>query len=243
MDCRVDTGLFSSRACVILHFAIISAMMKKSDRVLKKTVAKPIVAPAISERGKRIRLGLLVVGIVFLAVGYFLPSSFDLSAKKEAATTEGLTTSFSKEPVTVDKKLLASTKRLKERLPVRILIPSLNIDLAVKEARVINGYWEVFSGVAGFGEGSALPGDIGNQVIFAHAKKNMFLDLPKIGDGATIYVLSPSGWYNYRVVAKKEVSPSQTEVIAPTTDETLTIYTCSGFADSKRLIVIAKRVK
>jgi len=28
----------------------------------------------------------------------------------------------------------------------------------------------------------------------------------------------------------------------PTPDETLTLYTCSGFADSKRLIVTAKRL-
>ena len=49
-------------------------------------------------------------------------------------------------------------------------------------------------------------------------------------------------WFNYTVSEIKEVIPSQIEVIAPTPDETLTLYTCSGFGDSMRLIVIAKRV-
>lgn len=39
----------------------------------------------------------------------------------------------------------------------------------------------------------------------------------------------------------KEVLPESVEVVAPTTDETLTLYTCTGFADQKRLIVTAKR--
>ena len=51
-----------------------------------------------------------------------------------------------------------------------------------------------------------------------------------------------SSWYSYEVVDIKEVYPNQTEVIEETDDETLTLYTCSGFADSKRLIVVAKRV-
>ena len=36
--------------------------------------------------------------------------------------------------------------------------------------------------------------------------------------------------------------PNEVEVIAPTEDETLTLYTCSGFNDEKRLVVVGKRI-
>lgn len=163
------------------------------------------------------------------------------------STTESQTASssasFADEPVTIDKSLLQSNAKKTNRLvpPNRVLLPSLGIDLPVKEAKVINGYWQVFPDSAGFGLGSAYPGDQGNQVIFAHARQGLFADLPKLNLNDRIYVLTGSEWYQYNVVAKKEVYPNQVEVIKPTSDETLTLYTCSGFADKKRLIVVAKR--
>jgi len=56
-----------------------------------------------------------------------------------------------------------------------------------------------------------------------------------------IYVLTKNEWFSYEVSDVKEVLPNQTEVIKPTDDERLTLYTCSGFADTKRLIVTARR--
>jgi len=35
------------------------------------------------------------------------------------------------------------------------------------------------------------------------------------------------------------VYPNQVQIIAPTKNETLTLYTCTGFYDEKRLIVRA----
>ncbi|OGM69990.1 hypothetical protein A2975_05285 [Candidatus Woesebacteria bacterium RIFCSPLOWO2_01_FULL_44_14] len=58
--------------------------------------------------------------------------------------------------------------------------------------------------------------------------------------GQKVYILTEAAWYEYRVEEINEVYPNQTQVIAPTTDERLTLYTCSGFADTKRLIVVAK---
>jgi sortase A len=125
--------------------------------------------------------------------------------------------------------------------PTRIVIPSLSIDLVVVNSKIINGYWEVFEDSAGWGEGSGVPGRLGNQVIFAHAREGLFLPLREIKLEQTIYVLTGSNWYSYKVNEIKEVYPNQTEVIAPSEDEMLTLYTCSGYKDSKRLIITAKR--
>lgn len=129
-----------------------------------------------------------------------------------------------------------------EDLPVRIVLPKENIDLPVSEAKIVNGFWEVFEDKAAWGEDSGVPGRAGNQVIFAHAREGLFLPLKGVKIGDSVYVFTKDMWYAYEVKEIKEVFPNQKEVIEPTLDETLTLYTCSGFNDSKRLIIVAKRI-
>jgi LPXTG-site transpeptidase (sortase) family protein len=123
-----------------------------------------------------------------------------------------------------------------------VIIPAVSIDITVQHAKIIAGYWQVFNDTAAWGEESGYPGKPGNQVIFAHARKGLFLPLKDVTTGMKVYVMTDNAWYAYEVKEIKAVYPNQKEVIAPTTDETLTLYTCTGYEDSKRLIVIAKRV-
>ncbi len=122
----------------------------------------------------------------------------------------------------------------------RITIPDVSIDIPVSRSRIVNGYWEVFEDRAGWGEGSGYPGEPGNQVIFAHVREGLFLPLKEVEVGMQVYILTENEWYDYEIHEIQEVTPNQIEVIAPTEDETLTLYTCSGYDDSKRLIVSAK---
>lgn len=145
-----------------------------------------------------------------------------------------------KNPITIDQNLL---KKKTDQQAVRIIIPNVGIDLPIVEAPVVNGYWELSETKASHGEGSANPGEKGNMVIFAHARPQLFLSLKDAKKGNTIYVLSKKGWEKYRINVIKAVYPNQTEVIKPTKTETLTLFTCSGFLDEKRLIVQAKPVE
>ncbi|KKR28773.1 MAG: Sortase family protein [Candidatus Woesebacteria bacterium GW2011_GWA1_39_8] len=147
---------------------------------------------------------------------------------------------FANEPVKVEG--FNQTSESFTNYPERIVIPGAGIDLPVKKADIVRGYWEVFDDSAGWGGGSGLPGQIGNQVIFAHARQGLFLPLKNVHLGDRVYVLAAEGWFSYIATDIKEVYPSQVEVIKPTDDETLTLYTCSGYQDTKRLIVVAKRV-
>lgn len=144
-------------------------------------------------------------------------------------------------PIKISADLLKETSP--QRSPLRIIIPSQNIDIFINEAKVVNGYWEISENSASHGAGSANPGEEGNIVIFAHAREGLFLNLKNIQKNTFIYILTKDNWYLYIVEATKEVSPSQLEVISPTKQETLTLYTCSGFLDNKRLIVTAKPIK
>jgi sortase A len=156
---------------------------------------------------------------------------------------QSLNASFEGEPVDVT-ELQSNTDGL---TPKKIIIPELNIDIAVRRSEIIGGYWEVFNDLAGWGMGSGHPGEAGNQVIFAHAREGLFLPLKDIRTGVNMYIVADEDGidriYAYSVIEIKEVYPNQTEVIKPTEDETLTLYTCSGYSDEKRLIVVAKRVK
>jgi LPXTG-site transpeptidase (sortase) family protein len=173
----------------------------------------------------------LALGLALFVLGFLL-----IFVKPPVKPTDADT--FANEPVTIEGLIKDQDETL--HLPTKIIIPNLNIDLTVKKARVIGGYWEVLPDAANWGEGSGLPGRQGNVVIFAHAREGLFLPLKEIKEGMKIYVLTSKEWFNYEVKEIKEVLPDQTDVISPTEDQTLTLYTCSGFADSKRMIVVAK---
>src|SRR3989344_475345 len=77
--------------------------------------------------------------------------------------------SFANEPVKVEG--FSEVKRQEDKEPVRVIIPDAGIDLIVKRAEIIRGYWEVFPDRAAWGAGSGDPGEAGNQVIFAHVRE------------------------------------------------------------------------
>lgn len=173
----------------------------------------------------------IFAGIILIALGVVFIKPHLLPVPTSA-------NSFSSEPVQVTG--LTERSVTEDKIPVRVLIPSVSIDLPVKTAHVKNGYWEVFKDNAGWGEGSGIPGEKGNVVIFAHAKKEMFAPLRDIKKDAEVLVFTKEKWFSYKVESIRQVYPNNTAVIAQTDDETITLYTCSGFGDAKRLIVSAK---
>lgn len=177
----------------------------------------------------------LSFGIALLGLGAIL-----VFGKPQAAPEVLPEYTFESEPVKVEG--FAEVEDQGNGEPKRVIIPQLQVDIAVRGARIINGYWEIFSDSAGWGKGSSLPGQVGNQVIFAHAREGLFLPLKESKEGLDVYVLTKDSWYSYKMTEVKEVLPDEIQVIQPTEDETLTLYTCSGYADSKRLIVVAKRI-
>ncbi len=141
-------------------------------------------------------------------------------------------------PIKIKSELLS--KKDTREVPIRILVPKYKVDLPIIEAKVVNGLWELSETTASHGVGSANPGDKGNIVVFAHARDDLFGPIRYIQKDDEIYLLTKDKWHKYKVEETKLVDPSEVKVIAPTKKETLTLYTCSGFLDSKRLIVVAK---
>ena len=125
--------------------------------------------------------------------------------------------------------------------PSQIQIPRVRIDLLISPAKAEGEIWEISKDGASYLLGSGIPGRKGNSIIYGHNKNNLFGPIRWLERDDEIKVINRKGEeFIYKVKETKTVSPENIEVLAPTEEPTLTLYTCTGFADQKRLIVIAK---
>lgn len=127
--------------------------------------------------------------------------------------------------------------------PVRLTLPSIAATMDVHEVYVVDGEWEVAEYAAGYHNGTALPGNIGNSVFSGHAglRGAVFKDLPQLKPGDDVVVETSRWRYVYRVRSSQNVWPTQVEVMDPTPTPTLTLITCTNW-DTQRLVVVADLV-
>lgn len=129
-------------------------------------------------------------------------------------------------------------------LPIQITIPSLKVDIPVEPAEIKSGVWEISYKNATFLNSSSRPGGGGNVVIYGHNKKAIFGSLPFISIGEKIFIKTNDNTiYTYKVISKETVMPDRVDLIYPTDEEILTLFTCTGPFDSQRVVVKAKPLK
>ncbi len=90
--------------------------------------------------------------------------------------------------------------------------------------------------------GTALPGQVGNSYLYAHARRGMFLSLWKAKVGDLVEVTTPDGrTLQYEVSeVRPRVAPTDVSVAQQTTDERLTLQTSTGPSpEDPRFVVIA----
>ena len=124
--------------------------------------------------------------------------------------------------------------------PSKISIPALNIDLPVASGAISADTWTLYEDKASWLSTSETPGD-GNVIIYAHNRKGLFGSLANITPGDKVLVDHEGNTFNYEVTEKRKVVPSDVDAILSENDQ-LTLYTCDGSFDQKRLIVKAKRI-
>ncbi len=123
--------------------------------------------------------------------------------------------------------------------PIHIAIGK-RISLPVVEAGKIDGNWTISKTSANHVRQSAQPGQKGNSIIYGHNTNKIFgflLDV-KVGDSIKIR-MTDGTLYQYKATETHYVWPTQTELLAPTKEEILTLYTCAGLLDSLRFVVRA----
>ena len=126
--------------------------------------------------------------------------------------------------------------------PIRIVIPSVDINLNIIESEIQDNTWTLSDDSASYGLGSSyLDEPYGNTVIFAHARKSLFLNLKDLDIGDQIIVYGSNGTYEYEVDKIEKVLPEDIESIISRGGTNLTLFTCEGIGDEYRLLIKAKR--
>ena len=127
-----------------------------------------------------------------------------------------------------------------DEAPVRISIPSLNIDNAVFPASIKKGNWESTTKGISYLSSSPTPGSGGNSILYGHNWPSLLGDLIKIKPGDKIEILMSNGEKKTFIVKFTSIVDSkQTHILNQTKDNRITLYTCTGFLDSKRFVATA----
>lgn len=149
--------------------------------------------------------------------------------------------------LSLDKQLLEQYSETKQidtsgMIPNHIFIQWF-LDIPISTQLLENGNWTISDTEASYLSQSAKPGEKGNIIIYGHNKRSIMGNIRALKGNELITLTTKSGSvHQYKVEKLIEVNPDQTEYLEPTQEETLTLYTCSGFLDSKRFIVQAKPI-
>lgn len=196
-----------------------------SKSLISKTVAKKAKAVGIwSFLQKPLSIALIFLGsfIIFFAAGNFMNLDWQhpfLPQKPESAGQN--------QP---------SPK------PQTLYIPKLNRVLNVSDGQYSGSRWVISPTGVSFLTTSATPGQKGNSVIYGHNLDSILGYLPQVQNGDKIYVvLSDGNIAAYQVTQTSTVDPTHVEILDQTADSRLTIYTCTGFLDTARFVVVAKQ--
>ena len=177
--------------------------------------------PEVKQSKKSFTVLFVGILLIFLSLGWH----FYDAARLSFAQSKGLTSNSIASP---------------GAHPTFISIPRVRINLTVNETQIRDGIWEVNKDGVSHLSTSANPGTNGNIVLYAHNTNDRFGQIQWLQKGDIIYVTDITGELrSYTIKNTAVVSPSDTKILKKTLKETLTIYTCYGFADLKRFVVTA----
>jgi len=171
----------------------------------------------------------LALGILFIAAGVLVgydPIHQLLSDKGTPSLAPFSAIANAEAPTANAPRTLTAGK------PVRILIPSLNIDLAV-----VDGYydaasqtWTLTGDKAQYAVMTSKANNIaGNTFIYGHNNKKVFASLPKIKVGDKVTLETDNGHkFTYKYVSSYETDPTDTSLFSYKGQPILTVQTCSG---------------
>lgn len=122
---------------------------------------------------------------------------------------------------------------------IRIRIPAIGVD-----APVVQGDgWEQLKKGVGQTLGTGTPGKPGNVVLTAHNDifGEIFRDLDQLKPGDEIILYTANREYVYVVTGSEVVEPTRVDVMAPTSDATVTLISCYPYlVDTQRIVVVGK---
>lgn len=121
--------------------------------------------------------------------------------------------------------------------PSSISIPSISLNLTVAPGVVQNNKWTLYEDKISWLSTSEPPGR-GNVILYGHNRKGLFGELDRLEIGEEITIVSGSKNYVYQIYESRRVRPNEVDVIISDKNQ-LTLYTCDGSFDERRLVLFA----
>jgi len=125
-------------------------------------------------------------------------------------------------------------------LPIYLSVPAINLNLPVEETAIQNNTWGISTKGASHLVTSARPTEQGPIILYAHNTNDRFGPIRWLTRSKEIVITTADKKeYRYLIVDTAVVNPTQTSIFFNRKTETLYLYTCDGFADLERFVVIA----
>lgn len=125
------------------------------------------------------------------------------------------------------------------RTPVLISIPAIHVQLPIIPSQVKNRQWETTTDGISYLNISPQPGEKGNSIFYGHNFPNLLGGLPKVKPGDEISITFDDNTIkNFLIKYTSIVSPAQVDILKPSHDKRITIYTCIGWFDMKRFVAV-----
>lgn len=125
--------------------------------------------------------------------------------------------------------------------PGSLSVPSLKINVAVTEGGIVSGNWILSDKDALYLPTSGKIGEGYNTIIYAHNTDILFGNLRNINQEDVIVLKDKKGKeFKYKVFSKEDVNPQDLRKLYSTEKNIVTLFTCDGWFDSKRLLVKAR---
>ncbi len=124
--------------------------------------------------------------------------------------------------------------------PNRIIIEKIGVDLPIIASEIRDNNWPTSSTGISYLTTSSAPGSVGNSVLYGHNWQSILGNLYKINPGDEIKIRNADDQIlRFVVTTTQVVDKTQSSVLNNTEDSRITLYTCTGFLDQKRLVVTA----
>jgi len=129
----------------------------------------------------------------------------------------------------------------RETLPTQLVLPDQRIDLPIIPAQIQNQEWQLSNHGISLLQ-TSLPASSSGLIMYGHNWRSLLSGLNNVKIGEKINLIYPDGNVaQYTIQSILVVEPNRLDVLNLATPNTLLLYTCTGFLDSERLVVLATK--
>lgn len=129
-------------------------------------------------------------------------------------------------------------------IPSKLSIPAINLSVQVDQGGIVNNEWILSPKDALYLPTSGSLGEGYNTILYAHNTWPLFGKLSNGRKGDLIEITDTHGTiYRYKITSIENVDPKDLRSLYSSEKNILTLFTCSGWADTTRLLVRASLVK